>query len=385
MVPADVTSSNAGPVEVERLGEVDELAAEAQDLSSRGSDGGENSSSQPVGGRAREAHFFSLPVAENSEPPVAAALDAGAVLEAPATREQQLAALPSEQELGERAASMFKVGADDPASSGMPPAVQVVTKELVLRAWEVMTTLCKKAGKELSQSFGNFDKVMGLGWLLGDVVLGYLICGDDAFNVGRKAGKLAAGLKEEFAAPLRRAGKQKIVNAAARARAFDDARARVAAVRLEQVLLPLPTRLRAAQAASSKRRRVAAEDEDEDEDEPEPEPEPEHPLLLEVKEKVEFFQRSLADVGWKVVSAKVVLHKAESAATAADRAVSHAVAQLTRFASVADKPVRWPWEHHREPRGGKETGEAFDSHMARWDKETERRLARVRGAGGGPL
>ena len=175
MVPADVTSSNAGPVEVERLGEVDELAAEAQDLSSRGSDGGENSSSQPIGGRAREAHFFSLPVAENSEPPVAAALDAGAVLEAPATREQQLAALPSEQELGERAASMFIVGADDPASSGMPPAVQVVTKELVLRAWEVMTTLCKKAGKELSQSFGNFDKVMGLGWLLGDVVLGYLI------------------------------------------------------------------------------------------------------------------------------------------------------------------------------------------------------------------
>ena len=86
MVPADVTSSNAGPVEVERLGEVDELAAEAQDLSSRGSDGGEDNSSQPVGGRAREAHFFSLPVAENSEPPVAAALDAGAVLEAPATR-----------------------------------------------------------------------------------------------------------------------------------------------------------------------------------------------------------------------------------------------------------------------------------------------------------
>ena len=28
MVPADVTSSNAGPVEVERLGEVGELAAE---------------------------------------------------------------------------------------------------------------------------------------------------------------------------------------------------------------------------------------------------------------------------------------------------------------------------------------------------------------------
>ena len=67
---------------------------------------------------------------------------------------------------------------------------------------------------------------------------------------------------------------------------------------------------------------------------------------------MEFFQRSLADVGWKVVSAKVVLHKAESAATAADRAVSHAVAQLTRFASVADKPIRWPWEHHQEPRGG---------------------------------
>ena len=203
-----------------------------------------------------------------------------------------------------------------------------------------MTTLCKKAGKELSQSFGNFDKVMGLGWLLGDVVLGYLICGDDAFNVGRKAGKLAAGLKEEFAAPLRRAGKQKFVNAAARARAFDDARARVAAVRLEQVLLPLPTRLRAARAASSKRRRVAAEDEDEDEDEPpEPEPEPEHPLLLEVKEKMEFFRRSESEAGWKVVSAKVALHKAESAATAADRAVSQAEAQLTRFATVADKPV----------------------------------------------
>ena len=59
--------------------------------------------------------------------------------------------------------------------------------------------------------------------------------------------------------------------------------------------------------------------------------------------------------------------------------MSQAEAQLTRFASVADKPLRWPWEHHQEPPGGKETDEALNFRIARWEKETERRLARVRG------
>ena len=106
IVPADVTSSNAGPVEVERLGEVGELAAEAQDLSFCGTDGGENSSSQPIGGRARAAQLSSWRIAEKTEPPVAAALDSGSVLEAPTMATEQLVALPSEQELGELAAAI---------------------------------------------------------------------------------------------------------------------------------------------------------------------------------------------------------------------------------------------------------------------------------------
>ena len=84
---SDVTSTNAGSMEVDRLGEVDELAAEAEDLSSRGSDGMEDKSSQSNGGRAREVQLSSLPVAAQDGAQVAAAVNSGTVLEAPATQE----------------------------------------------------------------------------------------------------------------------------------------------------------------------------------------------------------------------------------------------------------------------------------------------------------
>ena len=82
-----------------------------------------------------------------------------------------------------------------------------MTQQLIHVGWQVIDALCKSQGKELSRSFGNFDKAVGLGWLLGDVVLGGLMLHEDAFRVGRKAAKLGPGLKAAFAAPLRAHGK----------------------------------------------------------------------------------------------------------------------------------------------------------------------------------
>ena len=247
-----------GHWEGDRVGQDGERAATSSNRVVGGMQGWKNDSSQSNGGRARPAHTPSEPAAALIGPLVSAASDEDTLLTTPAEQPGQLAALPSEHELGERATAMFIVGAKGPTSSGMPSAVQEVTKELVLRAWNVVSALCKTEGKALSQSFGNFDKVMALGWLIGDAAMGCLICPADADAVGRKASKLAAVLKNELAAPLRRAGKQRFADAEARARALVEAGAWVAAIRLEHVELPLPSRRRAAQAASSSRRRVAA-------------------------------------------------------------------------------------------------------------------------------
>ena len=87
-----------------------------------------------------------------------------------------------------------------------------MTKENVQSAWWVANAYCDDHGTALSEAYGNFDRVVALGWLLGDVALGCLIEKVDAFKVGGKAGKLARGLKSEFDAPTRRLGKRKCVS-----------------------------------------------------------------------------------------------------------------------------------------------------------------------------
>ena len=69
------------------------------------------------------------------------------------------------------------------------------TNELVQRCWTEICDVAATIGKQLSHSFGNFDKLVGAGWLMGDVIQGRLIDRADAFAVGRKIGKLAPTLK----------------------------------------------------------------------------------------------------------------------------------------------------------------------------------------------
>ena len=114
-----------------------------------------------------------------------------------------------ELEFVERAALMFKVENSGPVASGRLPAAKVITLEQLAFAWKAIEACVKPpAGRALSRAFGNFDKYVGLGWLLGDVQCGRLIDGTLAYAVGRKLGKRAPGLKAEFDAPLRRVGKR---------------------------------------------------------------------------------------------------------------------------------------------------------------------------------
>ena len=112
-----------------------------------------------------------------------------------------------ELELTERAALMFKVERSGAVASGRLPCAQIVTKEQLYLAWEAIKDVAKDRGRGLTQAYGNFDKLCGLGWLLGDVMCGRLIDGMDAYRIGRRLGKSASKLKAEFDAPMRRIGK----------------------------------------------------------------------------------------------------------------------------------------------------------------------------------
>ena len=162
-------------------------------------------SSRAWQGRARADDTISC----STTPSSAAAGSAAADAAAGGVQAAVAAAAVLADELTERAALMFKLDATGPAASGLPAAAPTVTKELVHAAWLAANELCDEHGPALSQAYGNFERVVALGWLLGDVAQGRLIELEDAFKVGRKAGKLGPGLKAEFDAPGRKVGKRK--------------------------------------------------------------------------------------------------------------------------------------------------------------------------------
>ena len=112
-----------------------------------------------------------------------------------------------------RVAIMFDVRAKGPAASGRRGSMEKPTKELVLICWKVIRALCEKHGTALSAAFGNFDQLVGQGWLIGDMVLGRLIDDGDALKIGRKAGKLGPTLEAAFAATRKRVLGLKLVDA----------------------------------------------------------------------------------------------------------------------------------------------------------------------------
>ena len=156
-------------------------------------------------------------------------------------------------ELKERNELMFTVETSEPVASGRGSAMPYPTKELVQRVWDLALALPDERRDALSRAYGNFDKVVMMGWLIGDVVLGRKIDRADAHAVGRKAGKLGPTLKAEFGAPSRCVGKRKWQSEEDRARADAEASAKESRLRRERVSLPFP---KAAPSVPLKRKSV---------------------------------------------------------------------------------------------------------------------------------
>ena len=72
--------------------------------------------------------------------------------------------------------------------------------ELVVLAYNAVTELCDAQGEALSKSFGNFDRVVALGWLLGDALGARLLPRKQANDIGLKARKAAVALKADVVA-----------------------------------------------------------------------------------------------------------------------------------------------------------------------------------------
>ena len=90
--------------------------------------------------------------------------DAAAASESPAVPVVQI----SKATLAMRAAAMFILGADWPVEVLKPLLAPLVTNEVVRIVIDVCNELCNQDGPALSQSFGNFDRRVAIGWLLAD-------------------------------------------------------------------------------------------------------------------------------------------------------------------------------------------------------------------------
>ena len=192
--------------------------------------------------------------------------------------------------------------------------------------------MCKAHGKELSDSFGNFDKLVGTGWLLGDVTLGGLIAHGAALAVGRKVGKLAPHLPGQFAAPRRSVQKAKNLTDEERAYEFMVAEEKEAVLRQAPVDLPLP-------------KRAPREPTPEPEPEPEPKPEPEDgvfaPERREAEEQFQRFEFYIADAiksDARVHAAQLEMQQAVSRLGASQRRLKKAQANHVRRAGKRPPP-----------------------------------------------
>ena len=98
-----------------------------------------------------------------------------------------------------RASAMFVVGSAEVRASGLPIIGKEPTKELLQIALGATNELCDKHGKALSKSFGNFDRVVALGWLIGDAVGAPLLSRVQAHAVGLKARRIGSEVKADAA------------------------------------------------------------------------------------------------------------------------------------------------------------------------------------------
>ena len=175
------------------------------------------------------------------------------------------AVIISAAELRERKDLMFDAVQSEPRASGRKSAAPAASRGVVQTAWELMEALSTETVKSLSAAFGNFDRVVGTGWLLADAVLGPpLIERTDAHAIGlkarRDAGKLKADVASARKAPLAAARKLDDTNPQ-RQLLLDEADKKEAALREAPLTLPFPQaeQVRSRATGSRKRAREAPE------------------------------------------------------------------------------------------------------------------------------
>ena len=98
---------------------------------------------------------------------------------------------------------MFVVGAAEATASGLSPLATEVTKGIVQLAADWKKNISDDYVDALSESFGNWDRVVGFGWLIADCVrpVGLpILSRADAHAIGLKAGRAAGKIKADVRA-----------------------------------------------------------------------------------------------------------------------------------------------------------------------------------------
>ena len=110
--------------------------------------------------------------------------------------------------MAERAPKMFVVGAAAPQASDIGVVATEPTGAMAKEAHAVAHAWSKEEIYAFSRSFGNFDRVVAQGWLIGDA-LGIVppMSREYAHRVGLKAGKEVKSIKDDVAADKTRVRK----------------------------------------------------------------------------------------------------------------------------------------------------------------------------------
>ena len=101
--------------------------------------------------------------------------------------------------------AMFVSSATGPAATGLPPLAAAENRK-VPRLLVKLASACvnlplypQASADALSASFGNFDRVVALGWLIADAVRLPLLSRAEAYAIGLKARREAGNIKSEEA------------------------------------------------------------------------------------------------------------------------------------------------------------------------------------------
>jgi hypothetical protein len=143
--------------------EMSESSSESSEDSERAenkSDAGRDNDEE-VNSESGESSKSSTCSAQAAQPP-----DELDFLQAPSNAQADI----TQEEIAVQFAKMFDPTASEPAVSGLTKQSRSVNNKLVKLAWDYVNSLDKSRIDALSKAFGNFDRVVAVGWLVCDIV-----------------------------------------------------------------------------------------------------------------------------------------------------------------------------------------------------------------------